>query len=68
MNERQGWFKSSFSINGGACVEVRFADGTAQVRDSKNPDGPVLVFSRGEWDAFELGVFHGEFPFPDLLG
>jgi Domain of unknown function (DUF397) len=63
---RDGWFKSSFSGggSGGGCVTVRFAGGTAQVRDSKDPDGPVLVFTRGEWEAFELGFFHGEFAYP----
>jgi len=27
-------------------------------------EGPVLEFDRGEWEAFELGVFHGEFSMP----
>jgi hypothetical protein len=43
---------------------VRFAEGEVRVRDSKDPSGPVLVFNRGEWEAFELAVFHGEFAFP----
>ena len=59
------WCKSTFSdATPPNCVEVRFAEGRAMVRDSKNPDGPVLVFDRGEWAAFELGVFHGEFEMP----
>ncbi|MFI9271181.1 DUF397 domain-containing protein [Kitasatospora sp. NPDC052896] len=41
------WRKSSYSgPNGGDCVEI--ADGlpgVVPVRDSKDPDGPVLVFS-----------------------
>ena len=65
MSVQRSWFKSSFSNGqGGSCVEVCFAGGKVRVRDSKDPDGPVLVFNRGEWDAFELGVFHGEFAFP----
>ncbi len=61
----RGWCKSTFSdANPPNCVEVRFAEGRAMVRDGKNPDGPVLVFERGEWEAFELGVFHGEFEMP----
>src|SRR5258708_5348354 len=40
----QGWFTSSYSGNAGQCVSVRFVDGSAQVRDDKVPDGPVLVF------------------------
>ena len=31
------------------------------VRDSKNPDGPVLSFAEGEWLAFTGGVHDGEF-------
>lgn len=58
------WFKSRFSSHGAGCVEVRFVGDAALVRDSKDPDGPVLVFNRGEWEAFELGVFDGEFHFP----
>jgi hypothetical protein len=48
------WRKSSYSGNGGAdCVEV--ASGlpdVVAVRDSKNPDGPILTFSRDEWASF----------------
>ena len=43
------------------CVEVAFVDGAIAVRDSKNPGGPVLVFTRGEWDAFVRGAQDGEF-------
>ncbi|MER6129721.1 DUF397 domain-containing protein [Streptomyces sp. NPDC001795] len=28
------------------------------VRDSKNPDGPVLLVSRRAWSAFVAGVRH----------
>lgn len=43
------------------CVEVAFVDGAIAVRDSKNPTGPVLVFTGGEWDAFVDGAKDGEF-------
>ena len=43
------------------CVEVAFVDGSIVVRDSKNPTGPVLVFTAGEWDAFVDGAKDGEF-------
>ena len=43
------------------CVEVAFIDGTVAVRDSKDPTGPVLVFTPGEWDAFVDGAKEGEF-------
>jgi hypothetical protein len=31
------------------------------VRDSKDPDGPVLLYTPREWDAFLDGVKRGEF-------
>jgi hypothetical protein len=34
------------------------------VRDSKNPDGPKLVFTPSEWKAFLGGVRTGEFDLP----
>ena len=48
------WRKSSYSGNGGGdCVEVaRNLPGVIAVRDSKNPDGPVLIISRSEWGCF----------------
>jgi hypothetical protein len=45
----------------GACVQVRLDDGEIWVRDSKDPDGPVLKFTGPEWDAFIVGVKDGEF-------
>ncbi|MFQ6394985.1 DUF397 domain-containing protein [Nocardia sp. KC 131] len=56
------WFKSSRSANADACVEVAHLEGgMIGVRDSKNPSGPALVFTPGEWDAFTAGVNEGEF-------
>lgn len=51
---RAEWRKSTRSGgNGGDCVEVaRNLPGVVAVRDSKNPDGPVLTVSTDEWDAF----------------
>jgi hypothetical protein len=46
------WTKSSHSDAGGSCVEVRHRDGNIQVRDSKNPNGPLLTFSRDQWATF----------------
>jgi hypothetical protein len=47
------WRKSTRSSNQGQCVEV--ADnlpGVVHVRDSKDPDGPVLTFEPDAWRAF----------------
>jgi hypothetical protein len=48
------WQKSSYSGNGGGdCVEVATnMPGIVAVRDSKNPDGPVLTISSDEWAGF----------------
>ncbi|MDX6394465.1 MAG: hypothetical protein QOJ73_5528 [Streptosporangiaceae bacterium] len=61
--ERADWRKSSYSgDNGGACVEVaRNLPGAVAVRDSKDPEGPKLVFTPDEWRAFAAGVRDGEF-------
>ncbi|SNR98187.1 DUF397 domain-containing protein [Actinomadura mexicana] len=41
------WRKSSHSgSNGGDCVELTDAAGAVAVRDSKDPDGPVLLLTR----------------------
>ncbi|MCP3816884.1 DUF397 domain-containing protein [Streptomyces sp. A3M-1-3] len=48
------WRKSSYSnTQGGECVEV--ADGfpgVMPVRDSKNPEGPALMFPTDAWGTF----------------
>jgi hypothetical protein len=56
------WRKSLPSDGASNCVEVAVADdGTVGVRDSKDPTGPVLQFTRPEWTAFTGGVHDGEF-------
>ncbi|HXP18708.1 MAG TPA: DUF397 domain-containing protein [Streptosporangiaceae bacterium] len=57
------WRKSTYSNgNGGACVEVaRNLPGIVAVRDSKDPQGPRLIFTPAEWAAFVSGVRDGEF-------
>lgn len=55
------WRKSSFSNGtGGNCVEVADLPGGRAVRDSKHPEGPILVFTRKRWQAFVQGIQAGE--------
>jgi hypothetical protein len=57
------WRKASYSsANGGACVEVAGnMPGLVAVRDSKDPDGPKLIFTPVEWRKFTAGVRTGDF-------
>ncbi|WBB81984.1 DUF397 domain-containing protein [Micromonospora sp. WMMD882] len=48
------WRKSSHSGDEGACVEMAAIPRTVAVRDSKDPDGPALLFSRAAWAAFTV--------------
>jgi Domain of unknown function (DUF397) len=57
------WRKSSRSSMNG-CVEVAFVNGQVAVRDSKNQNGPVLVFTPVEWNAFLAAVFNNELELP----
>ncbi|MFJ5122063.1 MULTISPECIES: DUF397 domain-containing protein [unclassified Kitasatospora] len=58
------WRKSSYSgSEGGNCIEVAESlRGAVPVRDSKDPDGPVLPFTTHSWQAFVAGIRAGDFP------
>jgi hypothetical protein len=45
----------------GACVEVAILGDGYAVRNSTDPDGPVLYFTPAEWEAFVGGAKDGEF-------
>ena len=57
------FYKSSFSLKFGRCVEVNMDTGAIFVRHSREDQG-VLEFTHGEWEAFLLGVKAGEFDAP----
>ena len=63
--ESPRWFKSSYSNNGGACVEVAAnlatTHGVVPLRDSKDPSGPALVFPADAFTSFVAAVAQGEF-------
>jgi hypothetical protein len=54
------WRKSTWSGTGN-CVEVTRVGTDRLLRDSKNPAGPVLVFTKTELHAFLAGAKAGEF-------
>lgn len=55
------WRKAQSSAGNGACVEAAPANGMVAIRDSKNPNGPVLTYTAAEWNAFLDGAKKGEF-------
>jgi hypothetical protein len=62
------WRKASSGETDEASVEIAFVRGSKEgsdqviaMRDSRRPDGPVLIFTPDEWRAFTAGVHDGEF-------
>jgi hypothetical protein len=51
--------------NGGNCIQPAInlvqSHGVVGVRDSKDPDGPVLVFTTSAWTAFATATADGYF-------
>jgi hypothetical protein len=47
--------------NGGNCIRVAPSADMIVIGDSKNPDGPLLSYSRAEWAAFVEGIRQGDF-------
>ncbi|HEV7962523.1 MAG TPA: DUF397 domain-containing protein [Actinoplanes sp.] len=67
--ELQGvtWQKSGRSNPSGNCVEcAALPDGGVAVRNSRDPEGPALIYTPAEIEAFILGVRDGDFD--NLLG
>ncbi|MEV5773881.1 DUF397 domain-containing protein [Streptomyces antimycoticus] len=64
--ESPRWFASSYSNNGGQCIEIAAnlaaSRGVVPVRDSKDPHGPALMFEPTAWSSFVSAVRRGEFP------
>jgi uncharacterized protein DUF397 len=55
------WRKAQRSVGNGACVELAPFEGMVAMRDSKDPEGPVLIYTPDEWHAFLHGAKAGEF-------
>ena len=48
--DASSWCKSSRSTDTANCVEVAVGESVFGVRDSKNADGPILVFPQARWE------------------
>ncbi|MFA1544585.1 DUF397 domain-containing protein [Actinomadura monticuli] len=58
------WRKASQSSSTGSdCIEVAAIRDVIAVRDSKNPEGPMLVFDRDAWAQLAERVNGGELDF-----
>jgi hypothetical protein len=56
------WLKSRVSNPSGNCVEMaELPGGDIAVRNSRFPDGPALLYTRAEIDAFIKGAKDGDF-------
>ena len=55
------WLKAQSSGANGQCVEIASTAHKVAIRDSKDPDGPILVYTPGEFKAFLDGARSGEF-------
>jgi hypothetical protein len=55
------WRKATASTGNGQCVELAIIPAGIAVRDSKDPQGPMLHFTREELAAFLHGAKAGEF-------
>lgn len=56
------WRKSNKSdTRPDQCVELTALHHAVAVRDSKEPDGPKLAFTRADWSAFTQSVKSGTF-------
>jgi hypothetical protein len=55
------WRKSGRSDSNGNCVELRDDDGRVEMRDSKDPTGPILGFNHEAFALFMEDVKAGRF-------
>lgn len=60
----EGWQKPWSGTNGGTCVEAKIlADGSVALRQSTDPTGPALIYSRSEMVSFLMAAKNGQADF-----
>lgn len=60
-NNPTPWIKATKSGAGQNCVEMRRNGSAVEIRDSKNPEGPIQRFTAAEVGAWLDGAKNGEF-------
>lgn len=60
MEDGRVWHKASASSTWGQCIEVAATATGVAVRDSKDPDGPILVYAPTVFKAFLDGTRNGK--------
>ena len=55
------WFKAQASTHNGQCVELASVGDKIAIRDSRDPDGPILVYKRAEFKTFLDAIRDGQF-------
>lgn len=50
------WYRSSYSANTDNCVEVALGNEAVRIRDTKDPEGGMLMLPTAGWSAFVANV------------
>jgi predicted secreted Zn-dependent protease len=58
-------WRTALNCDGGSCVEVAADQNVIWIRNSRQPDGPLLQYTPEEWHEFASGIKKGDFD--DLL-
>jgi len=58
---RLDWRKAKRSMNNGNCAEVATTKVGVAVRDSKDPQGPILKYTVMAWRSFLTAARNGKF-------
>jgi hypothetical protein len=61
MSGSTEWIRATADGDNGQCVELRRTEDGVDIRDSKDPDGPVLHYTPAEFAAWLDGAKKGEF-------